>query len=106
MNNPVAASERGDKRATPQTPCPLVQPEPYRVPKPTSKPAPISTGSDASIVAIGTALTMPYSVGAANNPPINATRHAVSPLPERSRPPTIPLIPATRPLNNINSDAA
>ena len=40
MNTPVATSDRGERRATPQTPCPLVQPLPSRVPKPTSRPAP------------------------------------------------------------------
>jgi hypothetical protein len=34
----VAAIECGDRRATPHTPWPLVQPEPKRVPMPTSRP--------------------------------------------------------------------
>ena len=38
----VATSERGDRRDNPQTPCQLVQPEPYRVPIPTNTPAAIS----------------------------------------------------------------
>ena len=35
----VAINERVDNRLIPQMPCPLVQPEPKRVPKPTSTPA-------------------------------------------------------------------
>ena|GEM_PF-5785733 len=42
MKAAVATSERGDRRDNPQTPCPLVQPEPYRVPIPTNTPAAIS----------------------------------------------------------------
>ena len=38
MKMAVATSERGESRANPQTPCPLVQPPPRRVPKPTSSP--------------------------------------------------------------------
>ena len=38
MKRAVAISERGESRANPQTPCPLVQPPPRRVPKPTSSP--------------------------------------------------------------------
>ena len=38
MNTQVATSERGERRARPQTPCPLVQPPPYPDPNPTSSP--------------------------------------------------------------------
>ena len=38
----VAVIDRTDNRAIPHTPCPLVQPLPSRVPKPTSTPAIIS----------------------------------------------------------------
>ena len=34
----VAIIDRVDKREMPQTPCPLVQPAPKRVPMPTSNP--------------------------------------------------------------------
>ena len=44
MKTPVATHERGDRRAIPQTPCPEVQPEPSRVPNPTSRPAKIIQG--------------------------------------------------------------
>ena len=42
MNTPIAAIERSDSRAEPQTPWPEVQPEPSRAPKPTSRPETIS----------------------------------------------------------------
>ena len=38
MKSAVATSERGESRANPHTPCPLVQPPPRRVPKPTNSP--------------------------------------------------------------------
>src|SRR5439155_2174530 len=44
MNDSVATIERGDRRDIPHTPWPLVQPAPYRVPMPTSKPATINVG--------------------------------------------------------------
>jgi hypothetical protein len=48
MNVTVAASDRGDSRLRPQTPCPLVQPLPNRVPKPTSRPATTSAAGERS----------------------------------------------------------
>ena len=39
INTLVATSERTDRRPKPQTPWPLVQPLPIRVPRPTSAPA-------------------------------------------------------------------
>ncbi len=44
MKVAVATSERCEKRLTPHTPWPLVQPLPIRVPIPTSSPATTSTG--------------------------------------------------------------
>ena len=43
MKVAVATSERGDPRPMPQTPWPLVQPTPRRVPNPTISPAMISS---------------------------------------------------------------
>jgi hypothetical protein len=40
----VAINDRGERLASPHTPWPLVQPEPQRVPKPTSNPDSPSTG--------------------------------------------------------------
>src|SRR6202044_1506920 len=39
MKVSVAATDRAESRLSPQTPCPLVQPLPSRVPKPTRSPA-------------------------------------------------------------------
>ena len=47
MNVRVATSERGDRRARPQTPWPLVQPLARRVPKPTRRPPAISVAGPA-----------------------------------------------------------
>jgi hypothetical protein len=49
-NTDVATIERFERRAMPQMPWPLVQPEPRRVPKPTRSPATTRTGRDAYIV--------------------------------------------------------
>ena len=38
MNVRVATADRGERRPSPQTPCPLVHPPPMRVPMPTSNP--------------------------------------------------------------------
>ena len=53
MNVRVAASERGDNLASPQTPWPLVQPLARRVPKPTSRPPAISVAGAAAIAGDG-----------------------------------------------------
>ena len=53
MNVATATSDRGDSRASPTTPWPLVQPEPIREPKPTSRPAMMSSGVEAWIVTAG-----------------------------------------------------
>jgi hypothetical protein len=48
MNAWVATIERGDTREMPHTPCPLVQPDPLRVPTPMTSPATASTAWQAS----------------------------------------------------------
>ncbi len=53
--SPIAAIERPDPRPMPQTPWPLVQPEPSRVPKPTRTPASATTGSVALMCTAGSA---------------------------------------------------
>ena len=55
MKVAVAANERGDRRARPQTPCPLVQPLARRVPKPTRRPPARSVAALASIAGGGRA---------------------------------------------------
>ena len=44
MNTNVAMNDLPDRRDKPQTPCPLVQPDPSLVPKPTRTPAIIMMG--------------------------------------------------------------
>src|ERR671917_2687039 len=46
-NVAIATTERRERRATPQRPWPLVQPEPRRVPKPTRRPPARIVGSGA-----------------------------------------------------------
>ncbi len=52
-NVATAAMEREDSRASPSTPWPLVQPEPMREPKPTSKPASAMSGQGVVISICG-----------------------------------------------------
>jgi len=49
----VAINERKDNRLSPQTPWPLVQPEPILVPNPTSSPATINVVVEAEISGAG-----------------------------------------------------
>ena len=53
INVIVAITERIDRRLIPQIPCPLVQPEPKRVPKPTKRPAMIKLNGAALILISG-----------------------------------------------------
>jgi hypothetical protein len=43
----VAITDRGERLPIPQTPCPLVQPPPKRVPKPTNRPLLINSPKEA-----------------------------------------------------------
>src|SRR3546814_7734363 len=52
MNVRVATIERAERRLTPQTPCPLVQPLPRRVPTPTASPATTSVAGLAKLASI------------------------------------------------------
>lgn len=47
INIIVAVMDRHEKRAIPQTECPLVHPLPIRVPRPTRKPPIMITGKEA-----------------------------------------------------------
>jgi hypothetical protein len=51
----VATMERMDKRLNPHMPWPLVQPDPMRLPKPTSSPAIIRVGLLAAMLEGGKA---------------------------------------------------
>lgn len=60
MKRAVATSERDESRANPQTPCPLAQPPPRRVPMPTSSPPAMMITDGAGMVIFGN--TPPQSV--------------------------------------------
>ena len=45
----VAIKDLSESRLNPDIPCPLVQPEPIRVPKPTKRPATIKVPKEADI---------------------------------------------------------
>src|ERR1700730_5390370 len=98
--------ERGDKRAKPRMPWPDVQPEPSRVPNPTSRPAMPSQDSDFSILTTGQPPNMVRKRSGPRSRPMTkaafVTSRASMPL---NRPPTIPLMPAIRPLRTSSSTA-
>src|SRR3546814_145305 len=52
-NVATATIDRGDRRARPRTPWPLVQPDPMREPKPTSRPAVTISGHPTVISTVG-----------------------------------------------------
>ena len=89
MKTPVAANERGESRARPQTPWPLVQPEPSRAPKPTSRPEATRTGQFAAKTGAA-APHKPRAIGAERtSPTISDQRHGASASRISSAPPTI-----------------
>lgn len=102
----VDAMDRADTRETPQTPCPLVHPEPRRVLKPTRKPAIMIVGAPADN---SNAMDWPVSdhiKGALTRPITNRIRHNRSSTGDTIMPDAMPLIPAIRPFNAINRTAA
>ena len=68
MKMSVATSERGDRRARPQTPCPLVQPEPRRAPKPAKNPPRTRVAPDAANVGAGVAKARRARTGVGDQP--------------------------------------
>lgn len=68
MKHAVATIERGERRDIPQTPCPLVHPEPYRVPIPTNTPATMSSNPPPWNSISGNVTNRPHSSGAASRP--------------------------------------
>ena len=69
----VAAIERGERRAFPQIPCPLVHPDPRRVPNPTNSPATINNGTLLLIVTAGKGAPNWYNNGETMSPKTNST---------------------------------
>lgn len=79
MKVAVAASERGDKRARPHTPWPLVHPPPEVAPKPTRKPpVPMRRRLFDTVCTIASWVTKAWSSGAARRPTVKAAAWAVS----------------------------
>ena len=56
MKDKVATIDRAENRAMPQIPCPLVQPEPRRVPNPTTSP-PNTVSNAPPLGALGTGMS-------------------------------------------------
>jgi hypothetical protein len=99
------AIDRGERRDMPQTPWPLVQPDPYRVPMPTNTPAAISPSQPLLNSICGSAVNKPHRSGAMSRPRRNSASHHASP-PRCKRLPIRPLMPAIRPLATTNRLAA
>ena len=66
MKHAVATIDRGERRDMPQTPWPLVQPDPYRVPMPTNTPAAISPSQPLLNSICGSAVNKPRIISAAD----------------------------------------
>lgn len=102
----VAASERRDPRPRPQTPWPLVQPLPKRVPKPTSTPATMRPGIEKSVRGINVGPINCHQIAPPEiNPIRNSIRHTRSGVRGRVAAPNIPLIPAIRPFSQSKNVA-
>lgn len=67
----VATIDRTDKRLMPQMPCPLVHPEPKRVPKPTNSPAMMSKIGFVLTIMISGLKNIPYINGVMIRPDKN-----------------------------------
>lgn len=108
MKANVAAIERGERRATPHTPCPLVQPFPKRDPKPTSSPAKKSSGTEEVKVTCGCRTKAEINAAPEGNP-IRKAAAWLQGTPDPLKPvarAAIPLTPAIRPLSKSKSPAA
>lgn len=103
----TATRERKENLDSPQTPWPLVQPEPSRVPNPTRRPPDTIRNHEGVMSnAIVSLANSPYISGPKIRPKTNNNRHNLSPEDEKKEPEKIPLIPAILPLKNINITAA
>src|SRR5439155_23565925 len=75
----VATMALFESRLTPQMPCPLVQPPPRRVPKPTTAPATSRTGRAAWLTANAPGRTEAKAIPPAIRPATKAARQPRSP---------------------------
>ena len=104
INVTVATNDRGDRLPRPQTPCPLVQPPPMRVPQPTSKPLEMMTHSGAfDSSGMGWPINQWVAKPPMARPAKNSKRQPLSG--PASEPQAIPLIPAIRPMEKSNQMA-
>jgi hypothetical protein len=77
MNVSVATSERLEKRASPQMPCPDVQPFPSVTPMPTSKPlAAVMSGPEGKVIAVASNQKCPARNAPKRRPAINSAFQA------------------------------
>ena len=107
MNVTVATRDRIENLAIPQTACPLVQPLPIRVPKPTRKPpVPSSQTGKPTLKGFSAGLVRCTKNAPLIMPIKKAIRQKSSERCGLNKPPIMPLIPAMRPLNNNKIVAA
>ncbi len=107
MKASVATSDRTERRESPQTPCPLVQPPPTHVPRPTRSPPTSRTGVGAEIKIAASGSTMDRCIKTPTTRPLRKrTRHTKSPADRGgSIPASTPLTPASRPFSANRSVA-
>ena len=101
MKTPVATTERGDRRARPQTPWPLVQPEPQRVPKPTIRPPSTSSQTSEVICTSGLRISAEARAAPPSRPAMKRRpRVRGAPFDRPVAAAVRPETPATRPFSN------
>lgn len=93
----VATIDRGEKRAMPQIPCPLVHPDPKNTPNPTMSPPIASADEDTGTTKEIVPPNETKINGERTAPEMNAARHAQSLAKGGINPVTIPVTPAMRP---------
>ena len=101
----VAIKDLRESRLNPHMPCPLVQPEPIRVPKPTKSPATINVPKDADMFDWGKGEKNSYTKLELTRPTMKSPlqrRWLLALLSISTSPPRMPLMPAIFPLNTTN----
>lgn len=106
INVAVAIKDRIDRRALPQTPCPLVHPLPSCVPSPTKTPARIKKDPcTGNVTSKSSSFQKETRVGPKINPIKKDTRQSLSFFVAVNNPPKIPLMPAIRPTDHMRKTA-
>ena len=109
MKLKVAMRDRLESLAKPQTACPLVQPEPRRVPKPTNRPAASKVPYPFETSKLWDANIQAHSGDERSSPKIKTKRQARSRLKgvlDSTAEAKMPHIPMIRPLKAMSMDAA